>query len=198
MGDETASNRSVRSISFVAFPVVYTHTRRLYSMIYEGSSFFSLTGFYPFISVQGETSVLWLNIGDCVLVCWFSLTNINSSKSHYGSAVSQGSRTGGETEAGVFVVSCRVVSERCSFAAASLACSPPRATPSLSTLNSPPQIENSAEQRQNATRRVTHELLNYLPCTSVVAKTVASSYSFALFSCSSCSPVYLSLPPELV
>lgn len=145
--------------------------------------------------------MLWLNIGDCVLVCWFGLTNINSKQKllwYCGKSRLTHRRRGEETEAGVFVVSCRVVSERCSFAAASLACSPPRATPSLSTLNSPPQIENSAEQRQNATRRVTHELLNYLPCTSVVAKTVASSYSFALFSCSSCSPVYLSLPPELV
>jgi hypothetical protein len=68
-------------------------------------------------------------------------------------------------------VSCRVVSERCSFATASLACSPAR-HPLIIYPKAPPQIENGAEQRQNATRRVTHELLNYLPCTSVVAKTV--------------------------
>lgn len=126
-----------------------------------------------------------LNIGDCVLV---SLTNINSKQKlpWYSDKLRLTHRwRGEETErqrgkeakrqrVGVFAVSCRVVSERCSFAAASLACSPAR-HPLIIHPKAPlppPQIENDAEQRQNAARRVTHELLNYLPCTSVVAKTV--------------------------
>ena len=142
MGDETASNRSVRSISFVAFPVVYIHTRRLYSMIYEGSSLFSLTGFCPFISVQGETSMLWLNIGDCVLVCWFGLTNINSKQKllwYCGKARLTHRRRGEETEAGVFVVSCRVVSERCSFAAAQFSLFSPARHPLIIHPKLPPR-----------------------------------------------------------
>lgn len=64
-------------------------------------------------------------------------------------------------------MSCRVVSERCSSSSCQFSLFS-RAPPP----HYPPAIENGAEQRQNATRRVTHELLNYLPCTSVVAKTV--------------------------
>ena len=78
-------------------------------MIYEGSSLFSLTGFCPFISVQGETSMLWLNIGDCVLVCWFGLTNINSKQKllwYCGKARLTHRRRGEETGRSL----CRVVS----------------------------------------------------------------------------------------